>query len=264
MLDKANTTSLNQCPEVKIEIISFSGTAGFEDQILSIYSFLSYAGVPKKWIVYSDKTYSEEQIKLLKGLFPFVSVRDWDVFNHYRTNSSLKKYLQLSGLAKKLNIIIGHPYNGQTFYIDSDVIFYKNFKHYINSPMLQRGLWFISDLIEDVGQFLKQEVSSVYPLNSGFLGLNEHFNASDIYEYLERLNGNFGYFSEQSAIEYAFRRQHAQLLDPRQFIIDTSDQFHFKIKYQPEFIAMRHYTSPVRHKMWQNGWSWHLRAGTTR
>jgi hypothetical protein len=48
------------------------------------------------------------------------------------------------------------------------------------------------------------------------------------------------------------------MLDPRQFIVDSADQFDLSLKYYPENIAMRHYTSPVRHKMWQNGWKWHF------
>ena len=50
------------------------------------------------------------------------------------------------------------------------------------------------------------------------------------------------------------------MLDPRQFIIDSTDQFDFALKYYPESIAMRHYTSPVRHKMWQRGWQWHFKT----
>jgi hypothetical protein len=58
--------------------------------------------------------------------------------------------------------------------------------------------------------------------------------------------------------EYAFRKQGAQILDPRQFIIDTEDQFDFSMKYHPGDMAMRHYTGPIRHKMWQKGWKWHF------
>jgi len=246
--------------ELNHEIISFSGNSTFEDQLLSIYSFVSYAGIPARWTIYSDKTYTREEKKWFKTLFPFVSILDWDIYDHYQKNNLIKEYLTVCNLAKKINIIIGHPYNGQTFYLDSDILIYKNFSYYLNSTEINTGLWYVPDALENISAHFKTNNESIFSLNSGFLTLNNQFDPSGIFDYLESLNGNYGYFSEQSAFEYAFKKQEAKPLDPRQFIIDTTDQFDFSIKYNPDSIAMRHYTSPVRHKMWQNGWKWHFRG----
>ena len=43
-------------------------------------------------------------------------------------------------------------------------------------------------------------------------------------------------------------------LDPRRFILDSGDQFDFSYLLPFDKIAIRHYTGPVRHKMWQAGW----------
>lgn len=245
--------------EVDFEMISFSGATSFEDQVLSIISFLVYAGTPKKWTIYSDKSYTEEHKQVFKDKFAFVSVVDWDVYDYVRDNKLLGDYLKECHLAKKLNVIIGHPYQWQTIYVDSDIIFYKNISAYLNSGLLSTGLWYAPDpMWGDVEGYFKIKRESIYPLNSGFLILNKNFDPQDIFKYFESLHGKYHYFSEQSSFEYAFRKQQANLLDPRQFIIDSSDQFDFATKYYPDSIAIRHYTTPVRHKIWQRGWKWHL------
>ena len=244
--------------EINFEIFSFSGASGFQDQILSIYSLLFYAGVPIKWTIYSDKSYTEEQKEIFKKLFPFVTVKYWDTYNHFNDNKLVKEYLAISNMAKKLNVILGHDYEHQTIYLDSDIVFYKNISAYLSSHLLSSGLWYVPDTLGDVNNYFSIERESIYPLNAGLLVLNNTFDFGDIYKYFENLKGNYNYFSEQSSFEFAFRKQGANMLDPRQFIIDTSDQFDFSLKYYPENIAMRHYTGPVRHKMWQKGWKWHF------
>lgn len=240
------------------DIISFSGISNYEDQILSIYSLLYYAGKPFKWTIYSDKSYTKTHKDVFERKFDFVEVKEWDVYDHYTKIKPISDYLNVCPLGKKLNIILGHECTRQTMYLDSDIIFYKNSPFYLNNALLSKGLWYAPDALGEVGAYFSIERESIYPLNSGLLILNKSFNAEDIYEYLENLKGDYCYFSEQSSFEYAFRKQGANMLDPRQFVIDTSDQFDFSMNHHPGDIAMRHYTSPVRHKMWQKGWKWHF------
>ena len=244
--------------ELDFDIISFSGLSNFEDQILSIYSLLYYAGKPFKWTIYSDKSYTEVHKEIFKKKFDFVEVKDWDVYDLHNTIKPIGDYLKVCPLGKKLNIILGHDCKRQTIYMDSDIIFYKNSPYYLNNALLSKGLWYAPDALGDVGDYFSIKRESIYPLNSGLLIFNKSFNAEDIYEYLENLKGDYCYFSEQSSFEYAFRKQGANMLDPRQFVIDTSDQFDFSMTHHPGDVAMRHYTSPVRHKMWQKGWKWHF------
>ena len=244
--------------ELNFDIISFSGLSNFEDQLLSIYSLLYYAGKPFKWTIYSDKSYTEAHKEIFQKKFDFVEVKEWDVYDHHIKIKPINDYFKVCPLGKKLNIILGHDCTRQTIYLDSDIIFYKNIPYYLNNTLLSKGLWYVPDALGDVSQYFFKERESIYPLNSGLLIYNNSFIAEDIYEYLENLKGEYCYFSEQSSFEYAFRTQGANMLDPRQFVIDTSDQFDFSMSHQPTDIAMRHYTSPVRHKMWQKGWKWHF------
>ncbi|WP_207435363.1 hypothetical protein [Sabulibacter ruber] len=252
--------SLHNRKHVPFEIISFSGSHGFEDQILSIMSMVHYAGTPPKWTIYSDGTYTNEQKSVFKTLFSFVEVKNWNALHQLDNIKVYQELLRVNVLAKKLNVILCHPHQNQTLFIDSDIIFYKNIPYYLNSHLLQQGLWYVPDTIAEIGNHFNQARESFYPLNSGLLVINNTFDSRDIFLYLERLNNNFCYFSEQLAFEYAFTKQGANILDPRQFIIDSSDQFDFAMGYHPGKIAMRHYTGPVRHKIWQMGWKWHFNS----
>jgi len=257
-LSENNFLSITNANKVNFDVISFSGAFSFEDQLLSIYSFVFYAGIPNNWIIYSDKTYTERHKNVFKKKFPFITILDWDIYN-FTDNSVFSEFLGVWPLAKKLNIIMGHNYQSQTLYFDSDIIFYKNMADYLNSKLLDSGFWYASDpMWGDVSQYFSVKRESLYPLNSGLLILNKDFNTKLIFEYLENLKGDYQYFSEQLSFEYAFRKQNANMLDPRQFIINSKDQFDFSTLYKPADIAMRHYTTPVRHKMWQYGWRWHF------
>jgi hypothetical protein len=257
---KNRESIFNKLPEttpVDFDVISFSGTSSFEDQLLSIYSFMYYAGIPKSWIIYSDKSYTTNQKDFFRKHFAFVSVADWDVFTWVNDYTYLDAYLKFCHLAKKVNVILGHSYTNQTIYADSDVIFYSHISHYLNGTFTGKGLWYISDVLDNPkNSSVNRE--NIYPLNSGFLILNNEFNKQDVITYFENLQGDYHYFSEQSSFDFALKKQDANILDPREFIVDTADQFDFSTKYFPDKIAMRHYVSPVRHKMWQNGWKWHF------
>ena len=240
------------------EVMSLSGADAFEEQVLSIYSFLYYGGMPTRWTLYSDKTYTDEQKDFFTNEFKFLRVLDWDVYEFHKTDKYVGAYLDVCPMAKKLNILLGHSYTGPTLYLDSDIMIYKNIAYYFNSPLLKSGLWYAADTIGDINLYFRQDRESLYALNAGFLLFNKEFDRTNVFKYMEGLQGKYDWFSEQSSIEYAFRMQGAQMLDPRQFIIDSDDQFDFGIKFRPDEIAMRHYTSPVRHKMFQHNWKWHF------
>lgn len=254
---KVNISYSNKNPDY--DIISFSGKRDFEEQVLSILSFLYYAGTPRKWTVYSDGSYSAKEKELLLEKFSFLEVKEWNHNKKLDNNKLLQCYLEVCHLSKKLHVVLGHDYGRQTLYLDSDVVFYTNASAYFNSGILQQNFWYIADaksgVFKDPGINNGKEV---FELNSGLLILNKEFNFREVLDYLENLHGKFGYFSEQSSFNYAFKKQEAEVLDPNQFIVDTEDQFDFSMGFDRSKMALRHYVNPVRHKMWQKGWKWHF------
>src|SRR5689334_3605586 len=56
---------------VQLDVVSFSSSKDLYEQILSILSFLRYAGTPVSWTIYSDGSHSSDQIDLLNNGFEF-------------------------------------------------------------------------------------------------------------------------------------------------------------------------------------------------
>jgi hypothetical protein len=242
------------------DIISFSGKNEFEEQVLSIYSFVFYVGIPQKWVIYSDGSHTEKEKQCLLRIFPFVMIKVWNENASLNDNKFLKSYLETCHLSKKLHAILGHQYERQTIYVDSDIVFYKNASAYFNSGTVKESLWYIPETNGDNFQEnTLNEQNGMFALNSGLMILNNTFKSEYVFEYLENLNFNYGYFTEQSSFDYAFKKQKASVLDPRQFIIDLRDQFMFETIWEADEMALRHYVNPVRHKMWQKGWTWHFK-----
>jgi hypothetical protein len=229
------------------DIISFSGKRDFEEQVLSIYSFVFHIGVPHHWVVYSDGSHSDLEKDMLVKMFPFVTFKLWNSNPSLNDHILLRNYLETCHLAKKLHAILGHEYGRQTIYVDSDIVFYRKALPYFNSNLIRDDFWYINDCTD------------AFALNSGLLILNKNFNFKYVYEYLESLHFEFEYFSEQSAFNYAFKKQNAGVLEPDKFIVDLTDQFKVSMGFTTDEIALRHYVNPVRHKMWQKGWEWHFK-----
>jgi hypothetical protein len=242
------------------DIISFSGKNELEEQALSIASYLFHVGLPQKWTIYSDGSHTQNDIDCLEKLFPFVKVKPWNQNPSLAENQLLNNYLKTCHLSKKLHAILGHRYERQTIYTDSDIVFYKNASAYFNSCILNDHFWFLPET--NWGSLKNEnlsEAADMFVLNSGLLILNHTFDFNHVFTYLESLNNNFHYFSEQSAFNYSFKKQKACVLDPRKFIVDTEDQFDFGMSFEADEMAVRHFVNPVRHKMWQKGWKWHFK-----
>jgi hypothetical protein len=239
------------------DLISFSGKRDLEEQILSISSFVFNVGIPRQWVVYSDGSHSIEERELIQKQFSFAVVREWNCNTDLRDNKWLKDYLETCHLSKKLYSILGHDYQRQTIYADSDIVFYKKAFEYFNSEALNKDFWYILDAGSDPKDKVSWKNAS---LNSGLMILNKSFDFSLVFHYLDSLKNKYEYFSEQSSFNYSFKKQPSNILNPGLFVVDTTDQFKVRMAYEAEQVAVRHYVNPVRHKMWQKGWRWHLRS----
>lgn len=239
------------------DVISFSGSRDFEEQLLSIYSFLLYAGTPVKWTLYSDGTYTEVQIHFLQDRFPFLEVCTWNQFDSklsLENKNLIEDYTEISPASKKVTVLSCHPYERQTIYADSDILFYEAAKLFQGETELHKGFWFMTDIGWNTLERSALRGRETLPLNLGFVILNAGFNFEEVFSYLRKLSGNFSYFSDQTAFHNAFHQQKAKALDQAKFILDVSDQFDFSSLAKTKQSVLRHYVTPVRHKMWQKNW----------
>lgn len=234
---------------VDIDLVSFSGTRDLNEQLISIASFLRYVGVPLNWYLYSDGSHTVDEISFLRDLFPFVKIQNWDINKLDQYWEIIEPYSKFSPASKKIQVIAGHKYERTTIFTDSDVLFGPLLNDYIDSEIFKENCWYMSDVPL---AHLKSE--GMFAFNFGFMIFNQEFNFEEVFESLKSLEGQYTYFSDQTAFGEAFRNQHGKVLDPRTFILDTSDQFTFQTNSKPWLMACRHYVNPVRHKMWQFHW----------
>ena len=150
-----------------------------------------------------------------------------------------------------------------TLFIDSDILFYEqaNVLELILTEKPQANGWFLPDF--DWGcldsRYKATHAEQVYQVNSGFIFANIAFNSKkDSLELFKTFNFSYENFSEQTFYHQLSKDNAFMPLPTKTFILDSGDQFDFSYLYNPKQMAVRHYTGPVRHKMWQKDYKWHL------
>lgn len=255
------------------ELVSMSSNRDYGDQVLSILSFLRYMGTPISWTIYSDGTHTDQQIKDLQEIFPFVRIDSIDFSNREevlsRTKESCKPYFeellhyaQYSAIGKKTFYYLNHVVENPTLFLDSDIVFYL-----LSSDAFERishekpNSWYLAEYQWGCldSTYIKNHPRQVYQVNAGLFLL--HKDLENIHlglDYLRSLNFEYEYFTEQTILHIIFKNNNFQILDPRIFILTNADQFDFSLFQDRNSMAARHYTGTVRHKMWQRDWKWHL------
>ncbi len=238
--------------DVRVQVVSFSGEKQLEDQLYSIFSFLANVGRPGKWILFSDGTHSKESMAIFDKM-PFIEFRENGedlIPGKYREEKN--------PLLKKVFFYQSVPITSTTFFVDSDILFFKSFKLFL--PILNQNNWFLVD--ENYGYldkaFLEKNPFDIYPCNSGFFVFNSRPDWETVLNYLaakkEHKDG-LELWSEQTAFHIMTRQfKNTMPLDPRYFVAGGTDSFKFSSDYDYSKIAMRHFVGPIRHKMWQTDW----------
>jgi hypothetical protein len=257
--------NINSEEKGDFDLVSFSSSRDLEEQVLSILSLLKWYGYPKNWYVYSDGTHTESDIKILESLGSFVKVVKWDK-NIEKIKPSdkdtLLAYSNTMPMGKRLICFTTHEIKNRSIYLDSDIVFYKGILQNLEAVTLSSYNWFLPDIgwgTLDSRYIKQQKHPQMYQLNGGFNILNKEFSWDKALEFVSKLENKFEYFSDQTAFHINIINQNSYPLDPRKFVMHAKDQFLFTTLQQSSEIAIRHFISPVRHKMWQNGHEWHLK-----
>jgi hypothetical protein len=242
-------------PTQGLNIVSFSGHKTLVEQLYSMLSFYYNVGLPHSWIVYSDKTHTAKEIELLQRL-PHVKVLPWDAQLNIKYDQLLQ-FGKFNVWGNRLHAYLNHPIAETTIFTDSDILFYKGFKDFI--PLINKNNWFIRDTSPHFDQYFFEQVGNPAGpfVNAGFLIFNKlpcWQRAIDFI--LDRPNEeSWEHFTEQAAIHHMMITDtNTKMLDANYFILSASDSFKFSVDYDINTIALRHFVSPVRHKMWQTPW----------
>jgi hypothetical protein len=266
---------VNQKRPIAMEVASFSSLNDFQEQLLSILSFVRYVGIPIKWTLYSDGSHSQEQIEELEKSFDFLKVIKCINWSEIQSLKGICKeelepyedylidYAKKFPLGKKLFYYLNHSIENPTLFIDSDILFYEQanvLELILTENPIVNG-WYMPDVIWGCldSRYKATNMEQIYQVNSGFIFANVAFeHLKESLDFFKTYNFTYEYFSEQTVYHHLLKNNGYMPLPSKTFILDSGDQFDFSYLNNPKQMAVRHYTGPVRHKMWQKNYKWHL------
>ncbi|SHG21742.1 hypothetical protein SAMN05444396_10648 [Flavobacterium segetis] len=265
---------INCQKNIDMEVVSFSSNNDYNEQLLSILSFLRYIGKPIKWTIYSDGSHTEMQKKQIRNDTDFVTIKSikWEEILSLKElcnvdlqpyHNYILDYAKKHAFGKRLFYYLNHSIDCPTLFIDSDILFYEkaNLFDILLSEEPKVNGWYMPDIEWGCLDSRYKAIYSqqTYQVNAGLMLVFKKFDHyKKSLDFYKVLNGKYEYFSEQTIINILLKDNYFMPLSAKIFILDNKDQFDFSHLYNPKQIAIRHYTGPVRHKMWQKDYRWHL------
>jgi len=242
-------------PSAKIPatVYSFSGENDWPEQAASIRSFLRFVGEPERFLVVSDGTHTPDARKRLEQLNPSVSVVSLNSVIRSSLPARIEKYAAEHFLGKKLSLLYSIPVDGPTVYADSDILFFPGadtLGRLLRSP-LPTSLYLLDCWPSLDDRLFISEEEKELPVNGGFLIFNRPLDWSSALERLDRMPGECVFFTEQTLVHLTMRGNGARPLPASEYILRAEDQFHFSDQYAGQRIALRHYISSIRTKLWR-------------
>jgi hypothetical protein len=238
--------------EIPAAVYALSCERDLPEQVASIHSFLRHVGIPQKFTIISDGSYTEASIKLLYKIHPCLEVIPFQEFAETRLPQAVYDYAEQNPMGKKLATLLSIPIAGATIYADSDILFFAGAKELINLVTANdRHSYYLPDAAQALDlRLLKDESEKINPVNGGLILLKNRLDWSLAMERFLSLKESPNYFTEQTMVHLTMHQNNALPLGSEQYIMTRDDEFIYPDKYAGNKIVLRHYVSPVRHKFW--------------
>jgi hypothetical protein len=240
--------------ELPVTVYSFSGERDWPEQAASVRSFLRFVGLPQRFVVVSDGSHGDESRRQLERLHPCVSVARLEAVVRPDLPERIQRYAAQHGLGKKLSVLLSIPVEGPTIYSDSDILFFPGanalarlLQFQTCTPRYLLDCWPSLD-----ARLLAGENEKALPVNSGFLIFGRPLDWRNALNRLEQMQGDCGFFTEQTLVHLAMKASAGEPLPADQFVLRAEDQFVFSDYYAGKGIALRHYISSIRSKFWHH------------
>jgi hypothetical protein len=234
------------------DVVAFSGPAQLPEQVASLRSFLRYVGRPASYTVVSDRVLAERDVDLLAALDRSVHVRFWTEFTGHALPPAVRAMAAGSAMGIKLAVEISMPVRRPTLYIDSDVLFHpaagEIARLVADPPAPALHLVDPEDVYLDHRLLRQDEIDP--PVNAGFFLLADSLRWTEALGRLATLGGEPTFHTEQTLVHLAMRASGAKPLDPDRYVVATDDMRRLRDRHRGHAVVLRHYTTPVRPKMW--------------
>lgn len=238
--------------QLSLQVFAYSGEKTLPEQVASIRSFLKHAGRPQQFTVVSDGSYTAASAAILEKIDSCVTVQLEPPALAPDLPEKIRSYLTNHNTGKQLALIMSLPVNGPALYTDSDVLFFPGATEIDNLSRAQSVSAFYQADYQFSGddRLIADPAERRDPANTGFLLLFRKLDWSLGLARLRELQGEPGFFTNQTLTHLCLHSNGAQPFDRHKFVLQVDDQFIYRDRYASSEIAMRHYVNPVRHKFW--------------
>ncbi|NEU79160.1 hypothetical protein [Nostoc sp. UIC 10630] len=245
---------IKQTRQVPVSIYALSCERDLPEQVASIRSFIRHVGIPETFTVVSDGSYTDSSCNLLRRIHPCVQVILLQNFLRTDLPQCVLDYAQLHPMGRKLSALMSIPVNGTTIYTDSDILFFPGGIDLIDlSKSDEKYSLYLPDCSMSLDErIIYDESEKSNPVNGGFILFRHEFDWSFAIERLANLSEVPSYFTEQTIVHLTMHHNHGKPLCSNKYVLNVEDQFIYPDKSASKNIALRHYVSDVRHKLWFN------------
>lgn len=231
--------------------VSFSCERDLPEQVASLRSVLRFGGRPHEAIVVSDGTHTRRSRALLERVDPCVRVVHWQDYVADDLPRAVRGYAASSPMGKKLAVELSLPTDRVLVYVDADVLLLPAARPALPQALTRDVPGYLLDP-EDVylDRRLLRSGEQEEPLNAGFLVLPGPLDWDEPLARFERLVDEPSFHTEQTLVHLAVRAAGGRPLDPGRWVVSTDDMPLWGDRHRGADTVLRHYTSPVRHKLW--------------
>lgn len=238
--------------QAPLSVYAFSSQNDWLEQAASIRSFLRFVGRPLRFVVMSDGTHDTPTREALSRIDPSVSILDITELFRPDLPEAVKLHASLHPFGKKLAAQMSFPLTEPTIYADSDILFFPGASALCdlagNSPCR-----YLQDCSFSLDPRLVSPGTAHPPYaNAGFTLFNHPLDWRDSVARLAPVAGEPNFFTEQTIVHLTLQSNGAQPLPEDTFVLKYDDQFQFGDRYAGTHIALRHYISSIRTKMWHH------------
>lgn len=251
---------IRQNRRVNINVYAFSCERDLSLQIANIRSFIRHVGIPDKFTVISDGSYSSESSRLLCKINPCVDVVEWkdlikgDISKHVLDYALNHISPSIKAFWKRLAVFMSLSIEKPIIYTDADILFFPGAEKIIHLCQSDDKFpWYLPDCQASLDErILLDDAEKNNPVNAGFFLLKSQLDWQKPLERVAELIDSPRYFTEQTVVHLAMHNSQGKPLNRDKFVLETDDQFMYLDIYAKNQIAMRHYVSDIRHKFWLN------------
>ncbi len=254
VLSQIVSIPIKQTRQVPLSIYALSCERDLPEQVASIRSFIRYVGIPDTFTVVSDGSYTDSSCNLLRRIHPCVQVILLQNFLRTDLPQCVLDYARLHPMGRKLSALMSIPVNGTTIYTDSDILFFPGGIDLINlSKSDDKYSLYLPDCSMSLDErIIYDDSEKSHPVNGGFILFRHEFDWSFAIERLANLQEIPSYFTEQTIVHLTMHHNRGVPLCSNKYVLNVEDQFIYSDKFASKNIALRHYVSDVRHKLWFN------------